>query len=205
MRFRHLTAADFVRQPWKNGGGSTTQLALEGDDDRWLWRLSAADVERSGPFSDFAGYERTIMLLEGDGMDLEIDGRVAPLRTPFEPFVFDGAAPSRICGTVGMGVPTSYPGNPQTVRPALCVSSRRSVTFSRSVKRLSGRCHDFSDRLTSSSSDNFPCSTSASTPLAKIGLLIEPARNNVVLSTPFGPSNSATPYPLAMLPSCGKT
>jgi environmental stress-induced protein Ves len=92
MRFRHLTAADFVRQPWKNGGGSTTQLALEGDDDRWLWRLSAADVERSGPFSDFAGYERTIMLLEGDGMDLEIDGRVAPLRTLFEPFVFDGAA-----------------------------------------------------------------------------------------------------------------
>lgn len=92
MRFRHLNSGDFVRQPWKNGGGSTTQLALEGDGDRWLWRLSAADVEQSGPFSDFAGYERTIMLLEGDGMDLEVDGRVTALRVPFEPFVFDGAA-----------------------------------------------------------------------------------------------------------------
>ena len=92
MKFRHLNAADFVRQPWKNGGGSTTQLAVEGDGDRWLWRLSAADVAQSGPFSDFAGYERTLMLLDGDGMDLEIDGRVTTLRTPFEPFVFDGAA-----------------------------------------------------------------------------------------------------------------
>lgn len=95
MKSKHLTAADFVRQPWKNGGGSTTQLAVEGDGDRWVWRLSAADVEQSGPFSDFIGYERTIMLLGGDGMDLEVDGRVATLRTPFEPFVFDGAAKTR--------------------------------------------------------------------------------------------------------------
>jgi environmental stress-induced protein Ves len=95
MRLEHLTAADFVRQPWKNGGGSTTQLAVEGDGERWLWRLSAADVEQSGPFSDFSGYERTIMLLEGDGMDLDVDGRRTTLRTPFEPFVFDGAARTR--------------------------------------------------------------------------------------------------------------
>ena len=92
MRFRHLTASDFVRQPWKNGAGSTTQLAVEGDGERWLWRLSAADVERSGPFSDFSGYERTIMLLEGDGMDLDVDGHVVELGAPFEPFMFDGGA-----------------------------------------------------------------------------------------------------------------
>jgi environmental stress-induced protein Ves len=95
MKFRHLTAADFVRQPWKNGGGSTTQLAVEGEGERFLWRLSAADVEQSGPFSDFSGYERTIMLLEGDGMDLEIDGRTVQVHTPFEPVVFDGAAKTR--------------------------------------------------------------------------------------------------------------
>ena len=92
MKLRHLTATDFVRQPWKNGGGSTTRLAVEGEGERWLWRLSAADVEQSGPFSDFSGYERTIMLLDGGGMDLEIDGRVMTLGTPFEPFVFDGGA-----------------------------------------------------------------------------------------------------------------
>jgi environmental stress-induced protein Ves len=92
MKLKHLTQADFVGQPWKNGGGSTTQMAVEGDAPRWLWRLSAADVEQSGPFSDFRGYERTIMLLEGDGMDLDIDGRAVTLATPFEPFVFDGGA-----------------------------------------------------------------------------------------------------------------
>lgn len=92
MRTTHLTTRDFVRQPWKNGGGSTTQLAVERDGAEWLWRVSVADVERSGPFSDFAGYERTIMLLEGDGMDLSIDGRPAALDTPFVPLAFDGAA-----------------------------------------------------------------------------------------------------------------
>jgi environmental stress-induced protein Ves len=95
MKATHLTAAQFARQPWKNGGGTTTQLALEGGGDRWLWRLSAAQVERAGPFSDFAGYERTIMLLEGGGMDLEIDGRSVKLDAPFEPFVFDGGAKTR--------------------------------------------------------------------------------------------------------------
>jgi len=35
--------------------------------------LSIAEVERSGDFSDFSGYERTIMLLEGNGMELMFD------------------------------------------------------------------------------------------------------------------------------------
>jgi environmental stress-induced protein Ves len=92
MKAAHLTARDFTRQPWKNGGGSTTQLAVEGDGERWLWRVSVADVEGSGPFSDFAGYERTIMLVEGEGMALDIDGKSITLDLPFEPFVFDGGA-----------------------------------------------------------------------------------------------------------------
>lgn len=92
MRVRHRTARDFRVQPWKNGGGSTTELEVEPEGgSKFLWRLSIADVERSGPFSDFAGYKRTIMLLEGDGMALTFDGtephRIAE---PHRPFVFDG-------------------------------------------------------------------------------------------------------------------
>lgn len=86
MKLRHLKAEDFTRQPWKNGGGFTTELARAP-----LWRLSIADVEQSGPFSDFTGYERTIMLLTGDGMELDFDH--APgvrIDRPEEPFVFDG-------------------------------------------------------------------------------------------------------------------
>lgn len=92
MRVTHRTARDFQVQPWKNGGGSTTELEVEAEgESKFLWRLSIADVERSGPFSDFAGYQRTIMLLEGEGMALTFDGG-APQRItePHRPFVFDG-------------------------------------------------------------------------------------------------------------------
>src|SRR5262249_1889770 len=56
-----------------------------------LWRLSIAEVAQSGPFSDFSGYDRTIMLIEGAGFTLEFD--TAPTKRidrPYEPFPFDG-------------------------------------------------------------------------------------------------------------------
>jgi environmental stress-induced protein Ves len=88
----HLTAADYARQPWKNRGGTTTEIAREDARGRLSWRVSIADVERSGPFSDFAGYRRIIMLLEGRGMALSFD-RAPPmvLEHPYQPFAFDGA------------------------------------------------------------------------------------------------------------------
>ena len=93
MKVSHLSPSDFLRQPWKNGGGVTTQLAVEGDGPQWLWRVSLAEVARSGPFSDFSGYDRTIMLVKGGGMELHVEGRPPiALRTPFESFVFDGGA-----------------------------------------------------------------------------------------------------------------
>ena len=93
MNATRVTSDRFVRQAWKNGGGSTTELAREGSGERWLWRLSIAEVERSGPFSDFTGYERTILLLEGAGMELEVGGTVAvTLSERYRPFTFDGGA-----------------------------------------------------------------------------------------------------------------
>lgn len=91
MKISHLTPADQVRQPWKNGGGTTTELARHGGADRWLWRLSVADVDRSGPFSDFTGYRRIIALLDGRGMALSFD-RAPPvvLDRRGQPFAFDG-------------------------------------------------------------------------------------------------------------------
>ena len=73
MHVRRLDIRDYKRQRWKNDGGSTTELAIHGDRAHWLWRLSIAEVERSGDFSDFSGYERTTMLLEGNGMELMFD------------------------------------------------------------------------------------------------------------------------------------
>lgn len=90
-KITHLTSADYERQPWRNGGGTTIELVRDDENERWRWRLSVADVDRSGPFSDFTGYRRTIMLLEGRGMTLSFD-RAPPvvLDRRYRSFAFDG-------------------------------------------------------------------------------------------------------------------
>jgi len=61
--------------PWKNGGGTTAEIAMAPADadfsaGRFDWRLSLASIEGDGPFSAFPGVDRTIMLVEGNGMVL---------------------------------------------------------------------------------------------------------------------------------------
>ncbi|AZO42783.1 MULTISPECIES: HutD family protein [unclassified Mesorhizobium] len=74
---RILRAAEYRSMPWKNGGGVTTEIAVSptgaGLDD-FGWRVSMARVESSGPFSQFAGIDRTLAVLEGEGIVLEIAG-----------------------------------------------------------------------------------------------------------------------------------
>lgn len=81
--------------PWKNGGGSTREIAswppgagFEGFD----WRVSIASIAASGPFSQFVGVDRIITLLEGDGVRLQGDGLEHRLATPLAPFAFSGDA-----------------------------------------------------------------------------------------------------------------
>ena len=91
-----LTPADAARtMPWRNGGGSTTELAIEplGGDlaTGFDWRVSLAEVGTSGPFSAFPGYRRLIALVEGEGMTLVFDdGERHALEQPLAPFGFDG-------------------------------------------------------------------------------------------------------------------
>jgi environmental stress-induced protein Ves len=90
-----LTAKDYRRMPWRNGGGTTTEITRAPADgkegERFVYRVSIADVTRDGPFSRFDGYDRHIMLLEGRGMTLECGahGRLA-LTEPFVPRSFSG-------------------------------------------------------------------------------------------------------------------
>ncbi|MER9022083.1 HutD family protein [Mesorhizobium sp. M0815] len=75
---RILRASEYRSMPWKNGGGVTTEIAVSpagaGLDD-FDWRVSMALVEGGGPFSGFPGVDRTLALLEGEGMVLDIAGR----------------------------------------------------------------------------------------------------------------------------------
>lgn len=70
--FKIYSPEDFKTLPWRNGLGSTVELIseiLEGHE-AFSWRLSIASVANDGPFSDFSGYDRTLLLLEGAGITL---------------------------------------------------------------------------------------------------------------------------------------
>ncbi len=83
--------------PWRNGGGTTSEILAEpGPGGRFRFRLSVADVASSGPFSDFGGYDRHILLLQGEGFTLRVEGsEPAVLDRPLEPVAFDGGRAAR--------------------------------------------------------------------------------------------------------------
>ena len=95
LRCTHLGPGDYRTMPWKNGGGATTELLIEPPGATlaagFLWRLSMAAVAGSGPFSAFPGIDRTLLLLEGGGLELDHGphGRVL-LSGPLEPVRFQG-------------------------------------------------------------------------------------------------------------------
>src|SRR3546814_20648625 len=73
-----LRSADFKRMPWKNGGGETVEIAVFPPDagfDDFGWRISMATVATDGPFSSFPGIDRTLSILNGSGIELDIAGR----------------------------------------------------------------------------------------------------------------------------------
>jgi hypothetical protein len=88
-----IRRASFKAVPWKNGGGITHEaLRVPESGDPFRWRVSVAEVETSGPFSDFAPYRRYMTLLEGAGIELRFgDGTSKTLRRPGELTEFDGA------------------------------------------------------------------------------------------------------------------
>jgi environmental stress-induced protein Ves len=75
---RILRAANYRRMKWKNGGGETVEIAVFPENaalDDFDWRVSMARVDGSGPFSLFPGVDRTLSVLEGEGILLSVAGR----------------------------------------------------------------------------------------------------------------------------------
>ena len=91
-----IRLSDCQPQPWKNGLGSTREIAIHPDgagSDDFLWRVSVAEVDSAAPFSSFPGIDRQIALLDGNGFTMTLDDdRVHALATPFAPFAFAGEA-----------------------------------------------------------------------------------------------------------------
>ena len=94
---RILWAKDRVATPWKNGGGTTREVIVfppgKGFDD-FGWRVSIAQVDRSGPFSVFAGIDRHLAMFEGR-VHLKIAGRAPVELSPeTQPIGFPGDVPA---------------------------------------------------------------------------------------------------------------
>lgn len=89
--------ADLTPKPWKNGGGTTTEIAVAPEGagfDDFDWRLSVAEVASDGPFSLFPQIDRTLTLIEGHGLDMSIEWREAVRLTPASaPLAFPGDVP----------------------------------------------------------------------------------------------------------------
>jgi len=85
-----LKNSDYQTMTWKNGLGSTAQIEIhpataDFSQGNFLWRVSSASVRSDGPFSQFPGYDRWLIVLAGKG--LLING--FPLQ-PLSPFHFSG-------------------------------------------------------------------------------------------------------------------
>ena len=96
MSLQFFDLATVPATPWKNGGGSTRELAcwpLGAGMDAFGWRVSVATIAAPGPFSAFAGVDRQIMLLGGDGVHLRGNGWQHTLGERWQPFAFSGDEP----------------------------------------------------------------------------------------------------------------
>ena len=93
-----LRAKEHRVMPWKNGGGSTTEIAVFPDGagiGAFDWRVSMAGVAEDGAFSSFPEIDRTLAVLSGEGIVLSVEGRdLVRLTRNSEPVCFPGDVPT---------------------------------------------------------------------------------------------------------------
>jgi environmental stress-induced protein Ves len=74
-RLKILKYASYREMPWRNGAGTTREIAREPRaGEAFAWRLSLAAVERECDFSLFAGHRRALVLVEGTALRLRFRG-----------------------------------------------------------------------------------------------------------------------------------
>src|SRR5437016_6038465 len=105
MRFDAIDPSSYRRMRWKNDLGWTTELAVAPAgatlDSGFDWRISIAEIESDCDFSALSGCDRSLMLIEGDGLALSHDGAEGPtLRERGRTAKFAGETPTH-CRLIG--------------------------------------------------------------------------------------------------------
>jgi environmental stress-induced protein Ves len=91
---RLIAPADYRRMPWKNGGGTTFEVAVHPPGADWgsfAWRVSIAEIADGGPFSSFPGIDRSLVVLRGGMILSGVHEKEIELR-PYDCVAFDGEA-----------------------------------------------------------------------------------------------------------------
>jgi environmental stress-induced protein Ves len=88
---------EFKKMPWRNGLGETIELARQDADTPagFFWRISRASVAACGPFSEFPGVDRELLLLSGAGLTLDLahDGQ-RTINQRYQSIRFPGDVPA---------------------------------------------------------------------------------------------------------------
>ncbi|SHH51107.1 HutD family protein [Massilia sp. CF038] len=123
--------------PWKNGGGSTTEIAIAPPGaalDAFEWRVSLATIAVSGPFSAFPGIDRTLALVDGPGVVLDIGDEGRFVLSEDDPVV-EFAGESQVAATVNGGPTTDFN-----------VMTRRATCHHRLGRRVLSGVSEFAPR-----------------------------------------------------------
>jgi len=92
MRVQRI--AEHRAMPWANGKGTSYEVASDRDaSDQWSWRVAIAPVVQDGPFSSLPGVDRQLVVVDGNGMVLEVDGMTVEC-LPRQVVSFSGEATS---------------------------------------------------------------------------------------------------------------
>jgi environmental stress-induced protein Ves len=68
--------SEHLAMPWANGKGTSYEIASDRDaSNQWTWRVAIAPVVEDGPFSTLPGINRQLVVIDGNGMVLEVDGK----------------------------------------------------------------------------------------------------------------------------------
>ncbi len=84
MSYRHFPASLYQSMPWKNGGGSTSEIfRYPENQETWQWRISIAEVASDGAFSLFPGCQRSSGISSVPGFGVDLDDLQPVLRCEF--------------------------------------------------------------------------------------------------------------------------
>src|SRR3546814_16047971 len=86
---RLIDLAALPLQPWKNGSGVTSELAIDppgATAENFRWRISLARIAQDGPFSAFPGITRWITLNERSEERRVGKGWVSTCRSRWSPY-----------------------------------------------------------------------------------------------------------------------